>query len=67
MVTNACRLLVVTPDGTRPLGISRHKWVDNIKIDLGEREWANMDWTVLVQRRNQWRALVNAVVNRRVP
>jgi hypothetical protein len=41
---NAYTILVGKPEGTRPLGRSRRKWVDNIKIDLREIEWGNMDW-----------------------
>jgi hypothetical protein len=47
---NAYRLLV----GKRPLGRQRRRWVDNIKMDLGEVEWGNEDWIGLVQDRNSW-------------
>jgi hypothetical protein len=47
------------PEGQRPLGRPRHRWVDNIKMDLREIEWYGMDWIDLVQDRDQWRALVN--------
>jgi hypothetical protein len=56
---NAYRLLVGTPEGKRPLGRPRHRWVDNIKMDLGEVEWGDVDWIGLAQDRNRWRALVN--------
>jgi hypothetical protein len=46
--TNAYRLLVGKPEGNRPLGRPRHRWVDNIKIDLGEIRWGGMDWSDLV-------------------
>jgi hypothetical protein len=49
------------PEGKRPLG--RRRWVDNIKMDLGEIEWDGMDCIELAQNRDQWRALVNAVMN----
>jgi hypothetical protein len=55
------------PEGKRPLGRPRHMWVDNIKIDLREIEWDAMDWINLAQNRNQWRDLVNTVMNLRVP
>jgi hypothetical protein len=66
---NACRILVGNPEGKRPLGILRCRWVDNItcKMDLREMGWDGMDWIALVQNRNPWRALVNAVMNLRVP
>jgi hypothetical protein len=51
----------------RPLGRSRRRWVDNIKTDLREIGWVGMDWIELVQERDQWRALVNTVMNLRVP
>jgi hypothetical protein len=55
------------PEGKRPLGRPRLGWEDNIKIDLREIGWADMDWIDLAQDRDQWRALVNTVVNLRVP
>jgi hypothetical protein len=64
---NAYRILVGKPEGERPLGRPRCRWVDNINIDLREREWDDMDWIKLAQDRNQWRALVNTVTNLRVP
>jgi hypothetical protein len=63
---NAHSVLMRKPEGNRPLGrISR--WEDNIKMDLIEKGWSGMDWIDLVQDRNQWRALVNTVMNLRVP
>jgi hypothetical protein len=64
---NACRILVGKPEGKRPLGRPRRRWVDNIKMDLGEIGWYGMDWIELAQDRDQWRALVNTVMNLRVP
>jgi hypothetical protein len=64
---NTCRLLVGKPEGKRPLGRSRRRWVDNISLDLGGVGWGEVDWIDLPQDRNKWRALVNAVMNLRVP
>jgi hypothetical protein len=64
---NAYRILVRKPEGKKTLGIPRRRWVDNIKMDLREIEWDGMDWIELAQNRDQWRALVNTVMNRRVP
>jgi hypothetical protein len=58
---NAYRILVGKPEGKRPLGRPRRRWVDNIKMDLREIEWYGMDWIDLAQDRDQWRALVNTV------
>jgi hypothetical protein len=55
------------PEGKSPLGRSRHRLVDNIKIDLREIELDGMDWIELAQDRDQWRALLNTVMNLRVP
>jgi hypothetical protein len=64
---NAYRLLVGKPEGKIPLGRPRRRWVDNIRIDLGEVECGDVDWICLAQDRNRWRALVNSVLNIRVP
>jgi hypothetical protein len=64
---NAYRFLVGKPEGKRPLGRPRRRWVDNIKMDLGEVGWGDVDWIGLGQDRNRWRALVNSVLNFRVP
>jgi hypothetical protein len=61
------RILVGYPERNRPRGRPRRKWVDNIKINLREIGWDGLYWIDLAQGRNQWRALVNAVINFRVP
>jgi hypothetical protein len=61
------RILVGKPEGRRPLGRPRRRWVDNIKMDLREIGWDGMDWIDLAQNRDQWKALVNTVMNLRVP
>jgi hypothetical protein len=58
---------VGNPEGKRPLGRSRRRWVDNINMDLREIGWDGMDWIDLAQDSDQWRALVNAIMNLRVP
>jgi hypothetical protein len=63
---NAYRLLVGRPDRKKPLGRPRRRWADNIRMDLGEVGWSDVDWIGLGQDRNWWRALVNAVMNLRV-
>jgi hypothetical protein len=63
---NAYKILVVKPEGTR-LGRPTRRWEDNIKTDLREIAWGCMDWIYLAQDRDQWRALVNMVMNLRVP
>jgi hypothetical protein len=57
----AHKLLVRKPEGRRPLGRPRRRWVDNIKIDLGEVGWEDVDWIGLAQDRNRWRSLVTSV------
>jgi hypothetical protein len=64
---NAYRILVRNSQGKTPLGRPKRRWVDNIKIHLEEIGWDGMDWIDLAQNRDQWRALVNAVINLRVP
>jgi hypothetical protein len=55
------------PEGRRPLERPRRRWEDNIKMDLREVGWGGMDWINLAQDLDRWRALVNAVMNLRVP
>ena len=62
-----CRVLVGNPKGKRPLGRPRRRWEDNIKMELQEVGCGGMHWIELVQDREMWRALVNAVMNLRVP
>jgi hypothetical protein len=62
---NAYRLLVGKPEGKRPLGRPRRRWVDNIRMDLGEVGWG--DWIGMTKDMNRWRAVVNSVLNLRVP
>jgi predicted membrane protein len=64
---NTYILLVGKPEGKRPLRRQRRRWVDNIRMDLGEVGWDDVDWIGLAQDRNRWRALVNSVLNLRVP
>jgi hypothetical protein len=59
----AYRLLMGKPEGKRPLLRQRRRWVDNIKTDLGEVGWGDVDWISLAQDRNRWRAHVNLVLN----
>jgi hypothetical protein len=64
---NAYRILVRKPEEKRPLGRPRCRWVGNFKMDLGETGWDDMNWIDLAQDRDQWRALVNTVMNLWVP
>jgi hypothetical protein len=64
---NLYKILVGKPEGKRLLERSRRRWVDNIKMDRREIGWDGMDWIELAQDRDQWRALVNTVMNLRVP
>jgi hypothetical protein len=65
---NAYRLLVGKPEVKRPLGRPRRRWVDNIRMDLGEVGWRYVDWIGLAKDTNRWRkAVVNSVLNLRVP
>jgi hypothetical protein len=64
---NAYRILVRKPERKRPLGRQRRRWLDNIKMELREILCDGMDWVDVTQDRDQWRALVNTVMNLRVP
>jgi hypothetical protein len=64
---NAYRLLVGKPEGKKPLGRPRRRRVYNIRMDLREVGWGDVDWIDLAQDRSRWRALVNSVLNLRVP
>ena len=61
------RYLVGKPEGKRPLGRPRRRWVDNVRMNLQEVGCGYMDWMGLVQDRESWRKLVSAVMNVRVP
>jgi hypothetical protein len=64
---NAYKIFVGKPEGKRPLGRPRRRWVDNIKMDLREVGWNGRNWISLAQDRDRWRAYVNAVMNLQVP
>jgi hypothetical protein len=63
---NAYRILVGKPEGKRPLGRPIRRWVDNIKMELREI-WGGRNWIDLAQDWDQWRVLVNTIMNIRVP
>jgi hypothetical protein len=63
---NGYRILVGKPEGKRPLERPRHRLVDNIKMDLGEIGWDDIDWIELAEDRDQWRVLMNTIMNLRV-
>jgi hypothetical protein len=64
---NAYRILVGKPERKRPLGRPRYRWVDKIEMNLRGTGWGGMDWINLAEDRDQWRALVNTVMNLWVP
>jgi hypothetical protein len=64
---NAYRLLVGKPEGQRPLGRPRRRWVTSGRLDRGEGGWGDVNWIGLAQDRNRWRALVSSVLNHWVP
>jgi hypothetical protein len=66
-VRGAYNILVGKPEGRRPLGSPTCRWEDNIKMDLGEIGFGNVDWIHFAQDRDRWRALVNMVMSLRVP
>jgi len=61
------RVLVGKTEGNKPLGTPRHRWDDNIKMELQEVGFGGMDWIELAQDRDRWRTLVNVVMKQRVP
>jgi hypothetical protein len=63
---NSYSILVGKPEGKRTLGRPRRRWVDNIRMDLRDIGWDGVDWIDVAQDRDQWRALVNTVMNLRV-
>jgi hypothetical protein len=65
-VINAYKILVRKSEGKRPRGRRRRRWEDNIRMDLREVGWEDVDWICLAQDRDQWRVLVNTVINLRV-
>jgi hypothetical protein len=64
---DAYRILAGKPEGKRPLGRQRRRWVDDIKMYLREIGWDGVDWIDMAQDRDQWRDLVNTVLNLQVP
>jgi hypothetical protein len=64
---NAYNSLAGKPEGKRPLGRPRRRWENNIRMDLREIGWKGVEWMHLAQGRDQWRALVNTVMNLRLP
>jgi hypothetical protein len=64
---NAYGLFVGKPEGRRPLGRARYRWVGNIRTDLGERGWGVTDWIGLAQGRDNWKSVVNSVMKLKVP
>jgi hypothetical protein len=63
---NAYRLLVEKPERKRPAR-PRHRWVNNMRLDLGKIKWSGVDWIALAQDMDKRKALVNAVINLQVP
>jgi hypothetical protein len=66
-VRGAYNILVGRPEGRRPLGRPKHRWANNIRMDLREIGFGDADWIHLTQDRDRWQALVNTVMNLRVP
>jgi hypothetical protein len=59
----AYKLLIGEPEGERPLGRPRHRWVDNIMLDFVETGWCDVSWIGMAQDKDKWRAVVNVVMN----
>jgi hypothetical protein len=59
---SAYSLMVIKSEGNRPLGRPRRRWVNNIRMDLGDVGWGDLEWIGLAQDRDRWRALLNAVM-----
>jgi hypothetical protein len=66
-VRGAYNILVGRPEGRRPLGRPRYRWEDNIKMDLREIRFGDVDWIHLAQDRGRWQAFVNTIMNLWVP
>jgi hypothetical protein len=66
-IRNACSILIGNPEMNRPLGRPVCRWEGNIKMDIREAGWEVVDWMQLVLDRDQWRTVVNTVMNLRVP
>jgi hypothetical protein len=66
-VRGAYNILIGRPEGRRPLGRPRCRWEDNIRMDLRETGFGDVDWIHWAQDRDRWRALVNTAMNLRVP
>jgi hypothetical protein len=67
VMRGAYNILVGRPEGRRPLGRPRRRWEENIKMDLWEKGFGDVDWINLAQNRDRWRAVVNTVMNLRFP
>jgi hypothetical protein len=65
--SNVCNILIGKPEGKKSFGRPRHRWEDNITIDLREIGWEGADWMNMAQDGDQWQALVNMVMNLQVP
>jgi hypothetical protein len=66
-IRSVYRMLGGKPEGKKPLGRPRRRWEKNIRMDLGEIEWEGVDWIDMAQDRDQWRTVVNTVMNLRIP
>jgi hypothetical protein len=66
-IRNAYKIVIRKLEGKKPLRIPRHRWKNNIRMDFREIGWEGVDWMHLAQDRDQWRAVVNTIMNFRVP